>query len=143
MKEKIPRITVQELKKKMDEKEPVFIVDVRRQRDENRIPGAVLHDPDAILEADKFELHVRRRGPSSHTERDTRSIPVPGWHGNSSSSVTETSRPSSGGTRPGKRKAIPLKKRGFDMSRRAFIRLEKRNYLGREMPVFSRLFYTL
>jgi len=58
MKEKIPRITVQELKKKMDGKEPVFIVDVRRQRDENRILGAVLLDPDAIVEADKFELPV-------------------------------------------------------------------------------------
>ena len=63
MKEKIPRITVQELKKKMDEKEPVFIVDVRRQRDENRISGAVLHDPDAILEADKFELPVLKESP--------------------------------------------------------------------------------
>jgi len=63
MKEKIPRITVQELKKKMDEKEPVLIVDVRRQRDENRIPGAVLHDPDAILEADKFELPVPKERP--------------------------------------------------------------------------------
>jgi len=58
MKEKIPRITVQELKKKLNGKEPVFIVDVRRQRDENQIAGAVLHDPDAILEAGKFELPI-------------------------------------------------------------------------------------
>jgi rhodanese-related sulfurtransferase len=58
MKEKIPRITVQELKKKLDGKEPVFIVDVRRQRDENQIAGAVLYDPDAILDAGKFELLV-------------------------------------------------------------------------------------
>ena len=63
MKEKIPRITVQELKKKMDGKEPVFIVDVRRQRDENRIPGAVLLDPDAVAEADKFELPVPKECP--------------------------------------------------------------------------------
>jgi rhodanese-related sulfurtransferase len=63
MKEKIPRITVQELKKKMDGKEPVFIVDVRRQRDENRIPGAVLLDPDAVVEADKFELPVPKECP--------------------------------------------------------------------------------
>jgi len=63
MKEKIPRITVQELKKKMDGKEPVFIVDVRRQRDENRIPGAVLLDPDVVVEADKFELPVPKECP--------------------------------------------------------------------------------
>jgi len=63
MKEKIPRITVQELKKKMDGKELVFIVDVRRQRDENRIPGAVLLDPDAVVEADKFELPVPKECP--------------------------------------------------------------------------------
>ena len=63
MKEKIPRITVQELKKKMDGKELVFIVDVRRQRDENRILGAVLLDPDAIVEADKFELPVPKECP--------------------------------------------------------------------------------
>jgi len=58
MKEKIPRITVQELKKKLDGKEPVFVVDVRRQRDENQITCAVCYDPDAILEARKFELPV-------------------------------------------------------------------------------------
>jgi rhodanese-related sulfurtransferase len=58
VKDKIPRITVQELKKRMDEEEPVFIVDVRRQRDENRIAGAVSYNPDAILEAGKFELPV-------------------------------------------------------------------------------------
>ena len=63
MKEKIPRITVQELKKKMDGKELVFIVDVRRQRDENRIPGAVLLDPDVVVEADKFELPVPKECP--------------------------------------------------------------------------------
>jgi len=63
MKEKIPRITAQELKKKIDGKEPVFIVDVRRQRDENRIPGAVLQDPDAIVEADRFELPVPKECP--------------------------------------------------------------------------------
>ncbi len=58
MKERIPRISVKELKKKLDGKEPAFIVDVRRQRDENQIAGAVLYDPDAILEAGKFELPV-------------------------------------------------------------------------------------
>jgi len=41
MKEKIPRITVQELKKKMDGKDPVFIVDVSvsgRKPDPRRRP---------------------------------------------------------------------------------------------------------
>ncbi len=63
MKEKIPRITVQELKKKMDGNEPVFIVDVRRQRDENRLPGAFLCDPDAVIGAEKFELPIPKGHP--------------------------------------------------------------------------------
>ncbi len=63
MKERIPRITVQELKKKMDGQEPVFIVDVRRRRDENRIPGAVFYDPDAVVGAEKFDLPVPKERP--------------------------------------------------------------------------------
>ena len=54
----ISRQSIQEVKERLDQGEPVYFVDVRRHPDENQIKAAVQYDPEAILAAEHTELPV-------------------------------------------------------------------------------------
>jgi len=56
----IVRLTVQEVKERLDKGEQLHFVDVRRHPDESRIKGATYYDPEAILASDHVELPVSR-----------------------------------------------------------------------------------
>jgi rhodanese-related sulfurtransferase len=56
--DQIPRITPQDLKRRLDAGEHPFIMDVRRHPDGNVLPGAVLYDPVAFLEIFNPRLDV-------------------------------------------------------------------------------------
>ena len=54
----ISRQSIQEVKERLDQGEPVYFVDVRRHPDENQIKAAVQYYPEAILAAEHTELPV-------------------------------------------------------------------------------------
>jgi hypothetical protein len=54
----ISRQSIQEVKRRLNQGEPVYFVDVRRHPDENQIKAAVHYDPEAILTAERTELPV-------------------------------------------------------------------------------------
>ena len=54
----ISRQSIQEVKRRLDQGEPVYFVDVRRHPDENQIKAAVHYDPEAILAAERTGLPV-------------------------------------------------------------------------------------
>lgn len=54
----IPRLTIQEVKQRMDQAGAAFVIDVRRAPDHTQIRGAVYYDPDALLTADHLMLPI-------------------------------------------------------------------------------------
>ncbi len=52
----IARLSAEEIKKRMDGGEPVFLCDVRRHPDEIKAKGAVYFEPEALLRADRIQL---------------------------------------------------------------------------------------
>jgi hypothetical protein len=56
----IVRLTVQEVKERLDKGEQLYFVDVRRHPDESQIKGATYYDPEAILASEHVELPVSR-----------------------------------------------------------------------------------
>jgi hypothetical protein len=58
----IPRRTIQEVKKLLDQGEKVYFLDVRGHPDENQIKGSVYYNPSTILGAGNVELPVPKKG---------------------------------------------------------------------------------
>ena len=56
----IVRLTVQEVKERLNKGEQLYFVDVRRHPDESQIKGATYYDPEAILASEHVELPVSR-----------------------------------------------------------------------------------
>jgi len=56
----IVRLTVQEVKERLDKGEQLYFVDVHRHPDESQIKGATYYDPEAILASEHVELPVSR-----------------------------------------------------------------------------------
>jgi len=54
------RITVQEVKDRLDKGEQLYFVDVRRHPDDTQIKGATYFDPDSILASGPLVLPVAR-----------------------------------------------------------------------------------
>lgn len=50
--------SIQEVKRRLDQGEQIYFVDVRRHPNENQIKAAVHYDPEAILAAERTELPV-------------------------------------------------------------------------------------
>ena len=59
----IPRQTIQEVKRHLDQGEAVYFVDVRRHPDDTQIKGAVYYDPEEILSTDRMALPVPKNQP--------------------------------------------------------------------------------
>lgn len=56
----ILRLTVQEVKERMDKGEQLYFVDVRRRPDDSQIKGATYFDPESILSSAHVALPVAR-----------------------------------------------------------------------------------
>ncbi len=56
----IVRLSVQEVKERLDEGEQLYFVDVRRHPDESKIQGATYYDPEAILASPRVEFPVSK-----------------------------------------------------------------------------------
>ena len=56
----VSRVTPQGVKQRLDEGEPMFILDVRRERNASQIPGSFWFDPDDLLKADRILLSARK-----------------------------------------------------------------------------------
>ena len=54
------RLTVQQVKDRLDKGEPVYIIDVRRHPDDSQVQGATYYDPESILASNRVELPVSR-----------------------------------------------------------------------------------
>jgi len=54
------RLTIQQVKDRLDKGEPLYFVDVRRHPDDSQIKGAAYYDPESILASDHVELPVSR-----------------------------------------------------------------------------------
>ncbi len=56
----ISRITIQEVKERLDRGEKVYLIDVRGIPDEYQIKGSACYGPIAILSAERVELGIPR-----------------------------------------------------------------------------------
>jgi hypothetical protein len=56
----IARLTARQVKERLDKKEELYFVDVRRHPDDFQIRGATYYDPDSILASDHADLPVSR-----------------------------------------------------------------------------------
>jgi hypothetical protein len=54
------RLTIQQVKDRLDKGEPLYFLDVRRHPDDSQIKGATYYDPESILASDRVELPVSR-----------------------------------------------------------------------------------
>lgn len=54
------RLTIQQVKDRLDKGEPLYFLDVRRHPDDSQIKGATYYDPESILASDHVELPVSR-----------------------------------------------------------------------------------
>lgn len=59
----INRVTIQHLKRLMDNGSAYYLMDVRHQPDSTQIKGAVYYDPDEILAAEHIHLPVPKDHP--------------------------------------------------------------------------------
>ena len=59
----ISRQTIQEVKRRLDQGEAVYFVDVRSHPDNTQIKGAVYYDPEEILSTDRTALPVPKNQP--------------------------------------------------------------------------------
>lgn len=54
----VPRISPEEVKKRVEQGERIYFLDVRRHPDDFQIQGAVYHEPEALLAAPRAEMPV-------------------------------------------------------------------------------------
>jgi len=59
----VSRITVQEVKERLDRGENVYLLDVRGVPDEYQMKGAVCYEPVVILSAERVELGIPKDSP--------------------------------------------------------------------------------
>lgn len=59
----IPRQTIQEVKRRLDQGEAVFLLDVHRHPDNTQMKGAVYYNPEEILSTDRKALPVPKNQP--------------------------------------------------------------------------------
>lgn len=59
----ISRVTIQHLKRLMDNGSAFYLMDVRHQPDSTQIKGAVYYDPDDLLSAEHIHLPVPKEHP--------------------------------------------------------------------------------
>jgi hypothetical protein len=56
----IARLTTKQVKERLDKREELYFLDVRRRPDDSQIKGATYYDPESILASDHVDLPVSR-----------------------------------------------------------------------------------